>query len=94
MHFRTFGIVLVGAAFVAVPAVAQTTAAPPAIMRTVVAATKLPTIVAAPLHFRAVTITIRPGEVSRFSGASGIIYEMKGSTEVSIDGGVKTIGPG
>jgi quercetin dioxygenase-like cupin family protein len=94
MHFRTFGIVLVGAAFVAVPAVAQTTAAPPAIMRTVVAATKLPTVVAVPLHFRAVTVTIRPGEASRFSGASGIIYEMKGSTEVSIDGGVKTIGVG
>jgi hypothetical protein len=94
MHFRTFGLVLLSAASVVAPATAQTTPAPPAITRTVVAATKLPTVVAVPLHFKAVSVTIRPGEASSFSGADGILYQMSGSTEVSIDGGVKTIGAG
>jgi quercetin dioxygenase-like cupin family protein len=94
MHFRTFGLVLLSAASVVAPATAQTTPAPPAITRTVVAATKLPTVVAVPLHFKALSVTIRPGEASSFSGADGILYQMSGSTEVSIDGGVKTIGAG
>lgn len=94
MHYRTLGVVLLSAALVAAPAIAQTTAAPPAITRTVVAATKLPTVVGGPLHFRALSVTIRPGEATSFSGANGILYEMKGSTEVSIDGGVKAIGGG
>jgi quercetin dioxygenase-like cupin family protein len=94
MHFRTCLVVLLGATFVAAPAIAQTTAAPPAITRTVVAVTKLPTVVAVPLHFRAVSVTLRPGEATSFSGANGILYEMNGSTEVSIDGEAKTIGSG
>jgi quercetin dioxygenase-like cupin family protein len=94
MHFRTCWVVLLGAMFVAAPAIAQTTAAPPAITRTVVVATKLPTVVAVPVHFRAVSVTLRPGEATGFSGANGILYEMKGSTEVSIDGEAKTIGGG
>jgi quercetin dioxygenase-like cupin family protein len=87
-------VALLSVAFVAAPALAQTTAAPPAITRTVVAATKLPTVVAVPLHFRAVSVTIRPGEASGFAGSDGVLYEVSGSTEVSIDGGVKTIGVG
>jgi hypothetical protein len=79
---------------VAAPATAQTAPAPPAITRTVVAATKLPTVVAVPLHIRAVSVTIRPGEASSFSGADGVLYQISGSTEVLIDGGVKTIGAG
>ena len=94
MLFRTLGIVLVSTASVAAPAIAQTTPAPPAITRTVVAATKLPTVVAVPMHFKAVSVTIRPGEATTFSGADGILYQMSGSTEVSIDGGAKTIGAG
>jgi quercetin dioxygenase-like cupin family protein len=94
MLFRTFGIVLLSTASVAAPAIAQTTPAPPAITRTVVAATKLPTVVAVPMHFKAVSVTIRPGEATTFSGADGILYQMSGSTEVSIDGGAKTIGVG
>jgi hypothetical protein len=39
MDSRAFGVVLISAAFVAAPATAQTAAAPPAITRTVVAAT-------------------------------------------------------
>ena len=94
MRFRTFGFVLFSAAFVAASANAQTTPATPAITRTVVAATKLPTVVAVPVHFRALSVTIQPGEGTSFSGVDGILYQMSGSTEVSIDGGVKTIGAG
>ena len=94
MDLRTFAVGLLSSLAVAVPAAAQTTPAPPAITRTVVAATKLPTVVAVPLHFKALSVTIRPGEASSFSGADGILYQMSGSTEVSIDGGVKTIGAG
>ena len=94
MDFRTFAVVLLSAASLAAPATAQTTPSPAAITRTVVAATKLPTVVAVPVHFKAVSVTIRPGEASSFSGADGILYQMSGSTEVSIDGGVKTIGAG
>jgi quercetin dioxygenase-like cupin family protein len=94
MHCKIFAVVFVGAAFVAAPTIAQTTAAPPAIVRTVVAATKLPTVLAAPLHFRAVNITLQAGEVTSFAAANGILYEMKGSTEVAVDGGMKTIGAG
>jgi hypothetical protein len=92
MHFRTFGFVLFSAASVAASANAQTTPAAPAITRTVVAATKLPTVVAVPVHFRALSVTIQPGEGTSFSGGDRILYEMSGSTEVSIDGEVKTIG--
>jgi quercetin dioxygenase-like cupin family protein len=92
MHFRTFGVVLLTAVAVAAPALAQTTA--PAITRTVAAATKLPTVVAVPLHFRAVSVTIQPGAATSFAGADGILYQMSGSTEVSIDGAVKTMAVG
>jgi quercetin dioxygenase-like cupin family protein len=94
MLWRSLLVPLLSVAFVVPPALAQTTAAPPAITRTVVAATKLPTVVAVPLHFRAVSVIIRPGEATSFSSANGILFEMKGSTEVSIDGGVKTIAGG
>jgi quercetin dioxygenase-like cupin family protein len=94
MYFRTIAIILLGTAALAVPAAAQTTSTSPAITRTVVAATKLPTVVAVPLHFRTVSVTIQPGETTSFSGATGIIYQMSGSTEISLDGAVKAVSAG
>jgi quercetin dioxygenase-like cupin family protein len=91
MYFRAIGIVLLGIAALAGPAAAQTS---PAITRTLVAATKLPTVVAVPLHFRAVSVTVQPGEATSFSGAAGILYQMSGSTEISVDGAVKTVSAG
>jgi len=44
MRFRTTGLLLLGAMALPAPGTAQTTPAPPAITRTVVAATKLPTV--------------------------------------------------
>jgi quercetin dioxygenase-like cupin family protein len=94
MYFRIFGTVLLGATSLVAPATAQTTPAAPAITRTVVAATKLPTVVASPLHFRAMSVSLRPGDTSSFTGADGILYQMSGSSEVSIDGAVKKVSAG
>src|ERR1700688_2963535 len=94
MQFRTTGIVLLGAMALANPAAAQTAPAPPAITRTVVAATKLPTVTDMPLHFKAVSVTLPPGEKSGVSAANGILYQISGSTEVSLGGEAKMLSTG
>src|ERR1700726_4307421 len=93
MQFRTTGLLLLGA--MALPAwAAQTTAAPPAITRTVIAATKLPTVTDVPLHFKAVSVTLQPDERSSVPAANGILYQMSGSTEVALDGEAKMLNAG
>src|SRR6266568_1653634 len=69
MQFRTTGLLLLGAMALPASGTAQTTPAPPAITRTVVAAAKLPTVTDAPLHFKAVSITLQPDEKSGVSAA-------------------------
>jgi len=64
MQFRTTGLLLLGAMALPTSGTAQTTPAPPAITRTVIAATKLPTVTDVPLHFKAVSITLQPDEQS------------------------------
>src|ERR1700732_4462893 len=91
MWFRTIGIQLLGAVALAASATAQTTPAPPAITRTAVAATKLPTVTDVPLHFKAVSVTLAPGEKSGVSAANGILYQVSGSTEVSLCGETKKL---
>jgi quercetin dioxygenase-like cupin family protein len=85
---------LVCAAALAGSATGQTPPAAPAITRTVVASTKLPTVVDTPLHFKAVAVTLPSGASSRASSTNGIVYQLSGSTEISIGGEVKTLGPG
>src|SRR5258708_20851197 len=94
MQCRTAGLLLLGAMALPASGTAQTTPVPPAITRTVVAATKLPTITDVPLHFKAVSITLQPGEKSGVSAANGILYQMSGSTEVALDGEAKMINAG
>jgi quercetin dioxygenase-like cupin family protein len=94
MLFRTTGLWLLGAMVLPAPATAQTTPATPAITRTVVAATKLPTVSDVPLHFKAVSVTLQPDEKSAVSAANGILYQMSGSTEVVLDGKTKTLNAG
>jgi quercetin dioxygenase-like cupin family protein len=91
MPFRTTGLALLGAMALPASVLAQTSPAPPAITRTVVAATKLPTVTDVPLHFKAVSVTLQPGEKSGVSAANGILYQMSGSTEVALDGEAKTL---
>src|SRR5712672_668144 len=94
MWFRTIGIQLLGAVALAASATAQTTPAPPAITRTVVAATKLPTVTDVPLHFKAVSVTLQPGEKSGVSAPNGILYQISGSSEVALDGEAKMLNAG
>jgi quercetin dioxygenase-like cupin family protein len=94
MQLRTTGLVLLGAMALPASGTAQTSPAPPAITRTVVAATKLPTVTEVPLHFKAVSITLQPAEKSSVSAANGILYQMSGSTEVALDGEAKMLNAG
>ena len=94
MWFGTTGIMLLATAALAASAAAQTTPAAPAITRTVVAATKLATMPGAPLYFRAVSVTIPPSEASSVSAANGILYQISGSTAVSVGGEVKMLSAG
>ncbi|HVR94784.1 MAG TPA: cupin domain-containing protein [Casimicrobiaceae bacterium] len=58
------------------------------------ASTKLPTVGESPVHFKAVSVTIPSGASSSVSSTNGILYQVSGSTEVSIGGEVKTLSPG
>src|SRR6202023_2638639 len=94
MQFRTTGLLLLGAIALPASGTAQTSPAAPAITRTVIAATKLPTVTDVPVHFKAVSITLAPNEKSSVSAANGILYQMSGSTEVTLDGGAKMLNAG
>jgi quercetin dioxygenase-like cupin family protein len=94
MRFRTTGILLLGTMALGTAAVAQVTPAPPAITRTVIATAKLPTVTDVPLHFKAVSVTLAPGETSGVSAANGILYQISGSTEVSLGGDTKMLSAG
>ena len=85
---------LIGAVTLATSADAQSTPPPAAITRTVIATTKLPSVTEVPLYFRAVSVTLPPGEKSSVSVANGILYQMSGSTEVAIDDQATTLKPG
>jgi hypothetical protein len=74
MLLRIAGVLLFGSMALAASVAAQSTTAPTAIARTVIATTKLPTVTEAPLHFRAVSVTIPSGATSGMSVASGILY--------------------
>jgi quercetin dioxygenase-like cupin family protein len=75
-------------------ALAQTTPPASAIARSVVAATKLPSVIDAPLYFRAVSVTLPAGEKSAALAADGILYQISGSTEVTFGGEAKTLSAG
>jgi quercetin dioxygenase-like cupin family protein len=70
-------------------AVAQTP--PPAAVRKVVAAAKLPTVTDVPRYFKAQSITLAAGQTSSVSGANSILYQLSGSTEAFGAGETKTL---
>jgi quercetin dioxygenase-like cupin family protein len=94
MLFRTAGLLLLGAIALPSAGVAQTPPATPAITRTVVAAAKLPSVVDAPLHFKAVSVTLQPDEKRDVSQGNGVLYQMSGSTEVSVGAEARTLNAG
>ena len=94
MRSATIASFLVCAAALAAPAGGQSPPAASATARTVVASTKLLTVVDTPVHFKAVSVTIPSGASSSVSPTNGILYQLSGSTQISISGEVKTLGPG
>ena len=78
----------------AVSANAQPAPAPSAITRTVISATKLPTVIDGPLYFRAVSVTLPSGERSTASVGNSIMYQVSGSTEVSVGGVTRVLSAG
>jgi quercetin dioxygenase-like cupin family protein len=93
MRYAIAGTALLTLAL-AVPAAGQNPPAAPAIVRAVVAAGKLSDVVAAPLYFRAASITLPASGTSRVSAPNGILYQLSGSTTVAASGENKTLGPG
>jgi quercetin dioxygenase-like cupin family protein len=93
MRLMTAGT-LFGTIALAVSAAAQTPPVPPATIRTVVAAAKLPSVTDVPLHFRVLSVTLSPGEKSSVSGPNGVLYQVSGSTEVSLAGEAKMLKAG
>src|SRR6267142_346901 len=94
MQYRITGLLSLSAIALPTSGAAQTTPTPTTITRTLVAATKLPTVTDVPLHFKAVSVTLPPGEKSGVSAANGILYQMSGSTEVALDGEAKMLNAG
>ena len=94
MRATSIGSFLACSVAFATIAAGQTLPAAPASARTVVAATKLPTVGDTPVHFKAVSVTIPSGATSSVSSNDGIVYQLSGSTEVSVGGAVKTLSPG
>jgi hypothetical protein len=94
MQFRITGLLLLGAIALPVTGTAQTTPGPSAITRTVIAATKLPTVTDVPVHFKAVSVTLQPDERCSVSAANGILYQTSGSTEVELDAAAKMLNAG
>ena len=62
MPFKITGAILLGVLAFATSVAAQSTPPPSGITRTVIAATKLLTVTEVPLYFRAVRVTLLPGE--------------------------------
>jgi quercetin dioxygenase-like cupin family protein len=94
MRFTGTGIMLFVAGVFAGSAVAQPAQAPPPVTRTVVAATKLPSVVETPLYFRAFRLSLPPDETSTLSAANGVLYQLSESTEISLGSETKTLRSG
>ncbi|HEY6293697.1 MAG TPA: cupin domain-containing protein [Terriglobia bacterium] len=85
---------LVGVAALTATAPAQIPPAAPAIARTVVAGTKLPSLGNTPLYFRAVSVSIPPGQKISVSAPNSILYQLFGSTEIADGKAMKITGGG
>ena len=91
MRITTIPILLIAAGAPAASAFAQSTQAPSTVTRTVVAATKLASVVETPIYFRALHVSVSPRQISTLSAANGILYQISGSTEISAGGELKLL---
>jgi quercetin dioxygenase-like cupin family protein len=90
----TTAMALLAITALALSASAQTAPPAPAITRTVVAATKLPSVVETPLYFKAMRVMLQPGGNSSLAAANGILYQLAGSTAISLGAENKALGAG
>ncbi|MGA8758502.1 MAG: hypothetical protein WB611_19695, partial [Stellaceae bacterium] len=84
---------LVGVAALTFAAAAQAPPVVPAIARTIVAGTKLPSLGNASLYFRAVSVSIPPCRKISLPASNSILYQLSGATQIA-DGETKTITAG
>jgi hypothetical protein len=77
-------LLLVCVGIFAVSAAAQPASPPQPVTRTIVAASKLPSVVETPLYFRALQLALPPRESSTLSATNGTLYQISGATEVAI----------
>ena len=94
MRFVAIGSLVASAALFVTTAAGQNAPPPQSAARTSIATTKLPSVVDTPMHFRAVTITIPPAASSSVSATNGILYQLSGSTEVSVGAEMKKLASG
>jgi quercetin dioxygenase-like cupin family protein len=92
MRITTTPILLIAASTLA--ASAQSTQAPSTVTRTVVAATKLPSVVKTPIYFKALLVSVPQRQTSAVSATNGILYQIAGSTEISVGGELKELHAG
>jgi mannose-6-phosphate isomerase-like protein (cupin superfamily) len=95
MRLPIVGAALAWTAVWAGSAPAQNPLAVPTVERTILAATKLPDLAAAPVSFCALSVTIPANAASHIvAGSNAIFYQLDGSTEITTAGATKTLGPG
>src|SRR5260221_6385546 len=93
MRHAITGIALLGVAL-ATSVAAQPTSYSSSNAGTLVATVALPTVSAMPLYLRVIGATIWSGEESGVSAGNGILYQMSGTTEISVAGNIRTIRKG
>lgn len=86
MHSATATLIALLAGVWNLSAAAQTAQPPAATARTVIAATKLASVVDEPLKFRALSVTLAPGQQETVATFDGIFYQLAGTAEVSVGG--------
>lgn len=95
MQLKTTGIVSLSLSFGAMVfgafVVAQSAPFSRAITRTVIATAKLSIVTGDPLYFKAESFTLSSGETTSVSTVNSIVYQVSGSTEVSLDGEAKML---
>lgn len=81
---------LIGASAIGLPQPVAAQPAPTA-ARTVIAEGELPTVVGGPRYFRLARVTVPAEPPSKFEGPTAILYQVSGSTDVTLNGADKTL---
>jgi quercetin dioxygenase-like cupin family protein len=62
--------------------------------RVVIASTRLPSVVDAPLHFRLLRVNMPAGQAGAYAGPDGVFYVLSGTLAVALDGDHRTLHEG